>query len=186
MKSCDDRAPLAVSHCGSGSASRLKCRRIINGFFALALAWIAGCTTLQPPDAQPGLNAREQRALRECFYWQPALPTPWTARTGNGMPIGTPIYTSEQLDDRLRRSADPSLDGERAELQASELALALAAAGDEAFSAALARQTRQVREAVARSAVTYLWTHYHLHYPETEAMLQPYKALARKWTMIER
>ena len=126
----------------------------------IALFALAACAGLSSStDALPGLSARERHALAETFYWRPEQPTP--------------RYDFVRLDALLRRSTDPTLDGERAKEQTSALALALAAAGDEAFSAALARQSEAVRRAVARSGIAYLWTYYGLLYPRTQAILPP-------------
>jgi hypothetical protein len=93
------------------------------------------------------------------YYWHAGTPPP--------------RYTSEQLDALLRRSADPTLDGGNAEQQASRVAVALAAVGDDQFSQILAYQHPNVKRAVARE-VRYLWTNHGLHYPKTEALLRPY------------
>ena len=126
----------------------------------VALFTLAGCAGLSSSaESQPGFSAHERHALAETFYWRPEQPTP--------------RYDSERLDALLRRSTDPTLDGERAEEQTSALALALTAAGDDAFAGALARQSTAVRRAVARSGISYLWTRYGLLYPRTQAMLPP-------------
>ena len=126
----------------------------------IALFACAACAGVSPStDARPGLSARERHALAESFHWRPEQPTP--------------RYDSAHLDALLRRSADLTLDGERAEAQTSALALALATVGDEAFSAALARQSEAVRQAVAHSGIAYLRTHYRLLYPRTQAILPP-------------
>ena len=128
----------------------------------LALVLCAGCAELsQPADDRPGLNAREKHALIEAFYWRPERPIP--------------DYTSERLDALLSRAANSNLDGERGENYVSELALALAEAGDQAFAASLRRQPEGRRREVAHSGLSYLWTHYHLRYPVTQALLRPYE-----------
>ena len=99
------------------------------------------------------------QVLISVYYWQRDLPAP--------------KYTSEQLDLLLRTSADPTLDGGRAESQASRVAVALASVGDDRFSQALSRQPGNLQRAVARE-IHYLWTRYHMHYPKTERVLQPY------------
>ena len=131
-------------------------RCLVGAAFIAVFALNVGCASLQPADSQPGLNGRERHALTESFYWLPNQPTP--------------TYHPEQLDALLSRSTDPTLDGGRAEMQASVVALALAAVGDELFAAALERQSVEVRQAVARE-ISHLWTHYRLRYPRTQAML---------------
>ena len=84
-----------------------------------------------------------------------------------------PTYSAAQLDALLRASADPTLDGARAEMQASRVVVALASIGDDLFSQALMRQSTPVKRAVAREIV-YLWSRDGLHYPKTQAVLQPY------------
>jgi hypothetical protein len=143
-------------------ADPLNSFRVSAGGCALVLAWSCACTTVEQPDAQPGLNARECQALAETFYWQPNS--------------GYPSYTAEQLNALLSRSADTSLDGERGEKQASDVALALASVGDDTFVTALEGQPASVRHGVARSGVPCLWTHYHLRYPKTQALLEPYES----------
>ena len=93
------------------------------------------------------------------YYWHAGTPPP--------------RYTSEQLDALLLRSADPTLDAANAEQQASRVAVALAAVGDDQFSQVLAHEPPNVKRAVARE-IRYLWTNHGLHYPKTEALLRPY------------
>jgi hypothetical protein len=118
---------------------------------------MAGKPTHDP--APPGISPDEMQVLISVYYWQRDLPAP--------------NYTSEQLDQLLRASADPTLDGERAESQASRVAVALASVGDERFSQALSHQPGSVKHAVARE-IHYMWTEHHLHYPKTQRVLQPY------------
>jgi len=125
---------------------------VVNGCVALA-----GNPTDDP--AAPGISPGEMQVLISVYYWQRDLPAP--------------KYTSEQLDRLLRASADPTLDGERAESQASRVAVALASVGDDRFSQALSRQPASVKRAVARE-IHYMWTRYHMHYPKTERVLPPY------------
>ena len=124
---------------------------------------VTGCVALagNPTDdpAAPDISPDEMQVLISVYYWQRDLPTP--------------KYTSEQLDRLLRASADPTLDGERAESQASRVAVAVASVGDDRFSQALSRQPASVKRAVARD-IHYMWTRYHMHYPKTERVLQPY------------
>jgi hypothetical protein len=124
---------------------------------------VTGCVALagNPTDdpAAPGISPDEMQVLISVYYWQRDLPVP--------------KYTSEQLDRLLRASADRTLDGERAESQASRVAVALASVGDDRFSHALSRQRASVKRAVTRE-IHYMWTRYHMHYPKTERVLQPY------------
>jgi len=117
---------------------------------------LAGKPTHDP--AAPGISPDEMQVLISVYYWQRDL--------------HAPKYTSEQLDRLLRASADPTLDGERAESQASRVAVALASVGDDRFSEALSRHPASVKRAVARD-IHYMWKRYHMHYPKTERALQP-------------
>src|SRR5215471_5361902 len=110
---------------------------------------LAGEPTHDP--AAPGISPDEMQVLISVYYWQRDLQAP--------------KYTSEQLDRLLHASADPMLDGERAESQASRVAVALASMGDDRFSQALSRQSASVKRAVARE-IHYMWTRYHMHYPK--------------------
>ena len=118
---------------------------------------LAGQPTHDP--AAPGISPDEMQVLVSVYYWRRDL--------------HAPKYTSEQLDLLLRASADPTLDGERAESQASRVAVALASVGDDRFSRALSRQPAGVKRAVARE-LHYMWTRYQMHYPKTQRVLQPY------------
>jgi hypothetical protein len=123
----------------------------------VAASTFQGCTAFDAPDAQPGMSHRETQALVETYYWQRHSPTP--------------SYSDLQLDALLARSADPTLDGERGEEQASAVAVALTVVGDQRFAQALSHQSRAVRKAVARD-ISSLWTHYRLDYPQTQALLR--------------
>jgi hypothetical protein len=129
---------------------------------ATSVLVVTGCVALavKPTDdsAAPGISPDEMQVLVSVYYWQRDLPAP--------------KYTSEQLDRLLRASADPTLDGERAESQASRVAVALTSVGDDRFSLALSRQPASVKRAVAHE-IHYMWTRHHLHYPKTERVLQP-------------
>jgi len=124
---------------------------------------VTGCVALagNPRDdpAAPGISPKEMQVLISVYYWQRDMPAP--------------KYTSEELDRLLRASADPTLDGERAESQASRVAVALASVGDDRFSQALSRQLASVKRGVARE-IRYLRTNHGLYYPKTEALLRPY------------
>jgi hypothetical protein len=109
--------------------------------------------------AASGISPDEMRVLVAGYYWH--------------TDAQLPTYTHEQLDQLLRRSDDPTLDGEYAEAQASRLAVALAAVGDEQFAAALSHQPARVQRSVA-FFISALWTHYGLHYPRTEVVCQKY------------
>gem|GEM_PF-6220518 len=110
-----------------------------------------------PDPAAPSISPDEMHVLISVYYWRRDL--------------HPPNYTSKQLDRLLRGSADPTLDGERAESQASSVAVALASVGDDRFSQALSCQPASVKRAVARE-IHYMWTRYHMHYPKTERLLQ--------------
>ena len=124
---------------------------------AIGASGFQGCSTFDPPAARPGLSRRETEALIKTYYWKREFPTP--------------SYSDKALDALLASSADPTLDGERAELQASAVAVALAAIGDARFAHSLSRQTEAVRHAVARD-ISLLWRRYGLHYPRTQSLLE--------------
>jgi len=124
---------------------------------AIAVSAFEGCTAFDTPAAQPGMSRRETEALVRSYYWQ----RKWTS----------PSYSDAQLDALLAHSADPKLDGERAEEQAAAVAVALTVVGDQRFARALSRQSHKVQEAV-NSEILYLWTYYRLDYPQTQALLQ--------------
>jgi hypothetical protein len=118
---------------------------------------LSACSTYST--AAPDISPNEMRVLVAQYYWQPDR-KPFT-------------YTSEQLDRLLRRSADPTLDGEYAEAQTASVVWALVFVGDERFSQAVAREPDEVKRAVARD-VENLWRRHGLHYPKTQRVLQPY------------
>jgi hypothetical protein len=76
---------------------------------------------------------------------------------------------------RVRRSTNPELDGEGAELQTSSLALALEEVGDDRFSAVLSRQESAVQKEVTDS-IRNMWRHYGLKYPKTRAIHAKFKS----------
>jgi len=118
---------------------------------------LAACSTYSA--TAPGISPNEMRVLVAEYYWQPER-KPFT-------------YTPEQLDRLLRRSADPSLDGEYAEGQTASVVWALVFVGDDRFSHAVAREPEEVKRAVARD-VSDLWRRHGLRYPKTQRVLQPY------------
>ena len=128
-------------------------------FLLVVTSAVALAGTVTHDAAAPGISPDEMQVLVSDYYWQRDL--------------AAPRYTSEQLDHLLRASADPTLDGERAESQASRVAVALTSVGDDRFFSALSRQPASVKRAVARE-IQYMWTRHHLHYPKTERVLQPY------------
>lgn len=119
----------------------------------LPLVLLPSCASLK--DGASGINEAEMHALEENYYWKETYKTP--------------SFAPGELEQLMDSSADPSLDGERAEGQSSAVAVALASVGDERFSAALATRTPEVRAAVAND-VRYLWTHYKLRHPKTQAI----------------
>ncbi|HEU5245750.1 MAG TPA: hypothetical protein VFU09_01535 [Candidatus Udaeobacter sp.] len=102
--------------------------------------------------AASGISAEEMHVLVGNYYWKRDL--------------SAPSYTSAQPDMLLRASANPTLDGERAEAQTSRLAVALACVGDEKFAEALSRQSDRVKHMVA-FFISTLWTRFDLRYPRT-------------------
>ena len=93
-------------------------RILVAAVAVTSLTALAACATHDA--GAPRISDQEMRVLVSDYYWQRDLPVP--------------RYTSEQLDELLRASADPTLDGERAESQASRVAVALVSVGDERFS----------------------------------------------------
>ena len=132
-------------------------RILVAAVAVTSLTALAACATHDA--GLPRISDHEMQVLVSDYYWQRDLPVP--------------RYTSEQLDELLRASADPTLDGERAESQASRVAVALVSVGDERFSQALSDQPASVKRAVARE-IHYMWTRHHLHYPKTKRVLQPH------------
>jgi hypothetical protein len=132
-------------------------RSFVAAMAVASLAALAACVTHD--GAAPRVSQQEMQVLVSDYYWHRNLPLPH--------------YSPEQLDQLLRASADPTLDGERAESQASRVAVALASVGDDSFSQALSHQPASVKRAVARE-IHYMWTQHHLHYPKTQRVLQPY------------
>ena len=129
--------------------------RVLEAVVLGSQVMLAACGTYSA--APPGISPDETRALVAGYYWQPrAQPS---------------SYTPEQLDALLRRSGDPTLDGEYAEAQASRLAVALVSVGDKKFAEALSRQSTEVKRMVGLF-ISPLWTRYGLHYPRTQAVLQ--------------
>ena len=127
--------------------------------FLAFVVFLSSCASFEAPAAHAGFNRREIHALVETYYWKAEYPAP--------------SYSDQQLSDRLSASADPTLDGERAESQASAVAIALCAVGDDRFAAALSKQPEAVQRAVFRW-ISYFWTHYGLHYPKTQQLLHKY------------
>ena len=130
--------------------------------------WLGGivvismlCSCGTESDAAAGISSREMRALETTYYWKPE-DTP-------------PKYAAGELETLMDRSTDPTLDGEYAEGQASALAVALATVGDELFAKTLATRNRDVQAAVIRY-IDYMWTHYKLRYPRTQAIARKCKS----------
>jgi hypothetical protein len=118
-----------------------------------SLVLLSSCATTT--DGASGISKAEMSALKENYYWEEGdIP---------------PSYGPGELERRMDRSADPSLDGERAEGQSSAVAVALATVGDERFSTTLATRSLEVQAAVIGD-VRYMWTHYGLHHPKTQAI----------------
>ena len=127
--------------------------------FSLALGStvLTSCSTLDVPASRPGMSHRETETLIKTYYWQRKFPVP--------------SYTDEALDALLAASADPTLDGERAEVQASAVAVALTVVGDQRFAHSLSQQPATVRHRVG-AWISDLWTHHQLRYPQTQALLK--------------
>jgi hypothetical protein len=106
-------------------------------------------------DKAAGINSCELRALKETYYWEDRY--------------DPPTFKQGELVALMDRSADSSLDGERSERQASAVAAALATVGDEHFAMTLKSRIPEVQRAVI-SNIRYMWTHYRLSYPMTQAI----------------
>jgi hypothetical protein len=115
-----------------------------------------GCTTVDTDTAARGISRQEANVLAQYFSYSPEY--------------ALPFYTREQLWRRLRKSADPTLDGKYAEAQTSTVAIALASVGDDRFADVLSHESDDVRRAVYRE-ISPLWTDFGLQYPKTEALL---------------
>jgi hypothetical protein len=139
----------------------MRCPDCRLSFFIVMVALLlqGGCAS-DPLASRSGISRREVKALRDASVWVGQLPLPKSAD-----------YTEDALASLFAESADPTLDGERAESHSYALALALAASGDDRFAAALLRQPPAIRRAVLRD-VSPLWTRHDLHYPRTESLLE--------------
>lgn len=118
-----------------------------------AFVLLSSCAPIT--DKAAGISKAEMAALKENYYWKEDY-APLTFGPGG-------------LEALMDRSADPTLDGEYAEGQWSVVAAALATVGDERFANTLATRSREVQVAVIGS-VRYMWTHYQLHHPQTQAI----------------
>lgn len=122
-------------------------------FSFLTFVLLSSCTSIT--DRAIGISSAEMAALKENYYWKDEYKSP--------------TFGSGELEALMDRSADPTLDGEYAEGQSSDVAVALATVGDEHFSATLVTRSREVQVAVIRD-LRYMWTHYGLHHPKTQAI----------------
>jgi len=113
------------------------------------------CSCGSQSDASAGISTREMRVLQESWGWLPEY-TP-------------PKYSVAELETLMDRSSDPTLDGEYAEGQCAALSVALASEGDDCFAKVLMTRNSDVQAAVIRR-VDYLWNHYKLRYPHTQAI----------------
>ncbi len=118
-----------------------------------AIILLGSCASI--PDAAKGINDSEMRALERTYYWKAEY--------------DPPTFSERELQSLMDRSADPSLDGEYAEGQSSAVAVALATVGDKYFATVLATRSAEVQSAVIGN-VRYMWTHYKLQYPMTQAI----------------
>jgi len=118
-----------------------------------------GCTTVDSDAAGRGISPQEASILAQYFNYSPEY--------------ALPFYTREQLGQRLRKSADPTLDGKYAEAQKSSIAIALASAGDDRFADVLSHESNDVQRAVYQE-ISPLWTDFGLRYPKTEALLHKF------------
>ncbi len=118
-----------------------------------AFALLTSCASTT--DGAKGINKREMHALEENYYWKSGY--------------SPPQFAKGDLERLMDRSADPTLDGEYAEGQASSVAVALATVGDEHFASTLATRSEEAQSAVIGD-VSYMWRHYNLRYPMTQAI----------------
>jgi hypothetical protein len=119
----------------------------------LTLTFLSSCALNQ--DAAAGISNAEMNALTENFYWKEDYEVP--------------SYAPGELEKRMDRSADPTLDGEYAEGQTTAILVALATVGDEHFAATLATRSHEVQVAVLRSC-SFMWRTYPLDHPKTQAI----------------
>jgi hypothetical protein len=125
-------------------------------FLVAAPLILQGCSAFDVQAARSGISHRESRALTEAFYF--------------GQYSRTPSFTEQSLNALLASIRD-TRNAELGEGQASLAAIALAVVGDDRFARALSNQPVAVRRIVGRD-ISYLWTHYKLRYPHTQALLQ--------------
>ena len=144
------------------------CYNVVQKMKTLILAVILIAMTLSScvmrTDSKVGVNSSEMLALKETYYWEDRYDLP-TFKTG-------------ELEALMDRSADPSLDGEHAEGQSSAVAVALVTVGDQRFAIALMSRSTDVQNAVIGD-VEYMWMHYGLDYPKTQAIKEKIKQNSR-------
>ena len=116
----------------------------------------SGCASLESY-TEPGIQPVEKSLLISDFYWRPGDKTD---------------FTDDQIRAIIDRSTqiNPYYDGERSELQCSQLILVLAAAGDKRFSELLSQYPRNVQNATLQHMDT-IWRDKKLRYPLTEALI---------------
>ncbi|MGC4017234.1 MAG: hypothetical protein QM755_22380 [Luteolibacter sp.] len=129
---------------------------------SMAAMALTGCG-LSSKDSSRLINAHEAKALTEEFYWRKSDPR-------------VDHISDEELTKIIIRAADPTLDGERAELSISAAAVALASVGDKRFARVLSIQPPTVIAATT-DGISSLWTRYKLSYPETQKLWESYKHL---------
>lgn len=123
----------------------------------LATTILCACSSL--PDAAPGLNKTEVKALT-FHYWKPEY--------------GEPNFNELSLAALMDRSTDPTLDGAKAEGHSSVLIIALASSGDDFFSKVLTTRSKKVQQAVKRD-ISSAWEYSKLEYPKTRNLLSTQK-----------
>ena len=127
-----------------------------------------GCASSPAPSA-PHLQPVERRILRSGSVWL-TDPGPYAA---------TPYHHSGEalqgepgaLRRFFRQSVTGGLDGERSETYTHDAYLLLFQLGDDSFARALAAESIAVRQQMRRR-LDWLFTHRHLDYPRTQAVLQ--------------
>ena len=137
----------------------MKAIRPTNAALGLALFCVAISLNACAPSTayiRPGIQHEEEKIMTAGYYWD--------KKTDPHQ------FSDFQIESLIKRAPLVDLmDGERAELYASQLVWALAAAGDEHFAELLSKHPITTRSKVLRF-IDGLWKFYKMRYPATEAL----------------
>ena len=125
----------------------------------LALSCVAILLNACSPSSaytRPGIQREEEKVMTGGYYWDKKT--------------DPHRFSDARIEALIERAplVDP-MDGERAELYASQLVWALAATGDEHFAELLSKHPTTTRTKVLRF-IEGLWQFYKMRYPATEAL----------------